>query len=230
MDTPNITDWISAIGVLLGFPAIIVGIFKLFRKDKDLDRQISSLENLAKSQNDVVNKMTDEIQELTRQTSEFQFQTEHMKEANNIARQHFEVINELYLQNRTTAEKQIELQRIERLSRIKPHFTYSGQNSSPNSFLVTLFNKGNTAKNIELVQVDNELARFFPIDKYKEIETNKKLEIKGSSNLTKTYFNSNQVPFDIELLYEDEDGNRYRQKLSRQNQNYKLTNPELLKT
>ncbi|RZJ42427.1 MAG: hypothetical protein EOO19_13620 [Chryseobacterium sp.] len=228
MEQPTITDWISAVGTLLGIPAILFGVFKLFRKDKDLERQINSLESLANSQNEVVKKMTDEIQELSRQTSEFKFQTEHMKEANDIANKHLQIISEQFLQNKTTTEKQVELQRLERLSKIKPHFTFSGEMSSPENFQVSLINKGYTAKNIELIQIDNELAKFYPLDKTKEIENNKKLELKGYADLSKTYFNSNQVPFDIELVYENEDGIKYSQKLTRQNQSYNITNPELL--
>ncbi|GGI24022.1 hypothetical protein [Pedobacter mendelii] len=228
MNEPTITDWISAIGTLLGIPAIIFGIFQLFRKDKNLEKQVNSLESLAKSQNDVVNKMTDEIQELSRQTSEFQFQTEHMRDANDIAKKHLEIINEQFLQNKVTTENQVELQRLERLSKIKPHFTFSGGMSSPERFQVSLLNKGNTAKNIEIIQVDNELAKFNILEKSKEIDNNKKLEITGYSDLSKTYFNSNQVPFDVELIYENEDGIKYKQKLTRQNQTYNLTNPELL--
>ena len=227
MDKPTVTDWISAIGTLLGVPTILWGIINLFRKNKELESQVKSLANLARSQNDISNKMNDEIQELSRQTSEFQFQTIYMKEANEIAKKHLEIIIEQFLQNKTTTKKQVELQQLERLSKIKPHFTFSGGMSTPKDFTITLLNKGNTAKNIELEQVDNELAKFYPLDKSQEIENNQKLEIKGHADFEKTFFNSNQVPYDIELLYKDEDGNRYKQKLSKNN-GFNLTNPEFL--
>ncbi|MBC7653706.1 MAG: hypothetical protein H7098_04430 [Oligoflexus sp.] len=54
------------------------------------------------------------------------------------------------------------------------------------------------------------------------------MEIRGYAELEKIIFNSNQIPYSIEVIYKNEDGNKYKQKLSKQGSGYNLTNPEIL--
>ncbi len=227
MAEPSITDWISSIGTLIGIPTAAWGIIKLFRKNKEQERKLNSLESLATAQNEVVLKMGEQIEELSRQTSEFQYQTELMKEANEITRLSLEIQNKNYLKSAETEAQKLELQKIERLSAIKPHFTFSGGSSNPSGFTVRLLNKGNTAKEISLKLIGNEFISFRQIDPTKEFDKNEKLEINGNANPEKTYFNSNQVPFELELTFSDIDGNKYQQILSRKQNSYKVSNPEL---
>jgi len=227
INEPLITDWINSIAALLGVPLIIWGIIKLFIKDNSQERKIGSLESLAISQNNVTLKMTEEIQELSRQTSEFQYQSELMKESNFLIQKQIELQNEIFLYNKISKEKKLEFQRIERLSKIKPFFVYSGENSNQREFNVKLLNKGETAKNISIIQIDNELAKILPIENFKEYGNNQKLEIKGCADLSRTYYNSRQVPFVLDLMFNDIDGNKYKQTLTRDN-NYKITNPKLI--
>lgn len=63
---PSITDWISALASLLGIPAVLYGMGRLFVKDKEKERQLNSLESLAASQ-------VLQIDELSKQTSEYQY-------------------------------------------------------------------------------------------------------------------------------------------------------------
>jgi hypothetical protein len=229
MAVPNITEWISSIGTLLGIPAAAWGIITLFRKNKDQERKLESLESLAKAQSDVAIKMNEQIEELARHTSEFQYQSELMKEANEITRISLDIQIKNQIHSQETESERLDLQKLERLSNIKPHFTFSGASSSPSEgFAVKLLNKGNTAKNIEITQIDNELANITPLETGNEYDRNTKLVIKGYADPTRTYYNSNQVPFDVEIKYEDIDGNDYKQVLSRKNNKFKLTNPERL--
>jgi hypothetical protein len=62
-----ITDWIQAIGIIIGFPAALWGIIKLFKKDKDRQKEISSLTSLAESQAKMIEKISEQI-EIDRRT------------------------------------------------------------------------------------------------------------------------------------------------------------------
>lgn len=230
MVEPSITEWISSIGTLLGIPAATWGILKLFRKNKEQERKLESLESLAKAQNIVALKMNEQIEELARHTSEFQYQSGLMKEANEITRISLDIQTKNQIQNQVTEAERLKLQKLERLSSIKPHFTFSGATSSASEgFEVKLLNKGNTAKNIKLIQIDNELAKIIPPESGKEYDRNTKFVFTGYANPERTYYTSNQVPFDVEIKFEDMDRNVYKQVLSRENSSFKITNPELLK-
>ena len=57
MTEPLITDWINSIAALIGIPIVVWGIIKLFIKDKNQERKLSSLEKLAVSQDEMIKKM-----------------------------------------------------------------------------------------------------------------------------------------------------------------------------
>lgn len=226
MADPSITDWISSMGTLIGMPAAAWGIIKLFRKDKEQERKLESLESLAKAQNEVASRMNDQIDELARHTSEFRYQTELMNEANEMTRLSLEIQTKNQIQSQEAEAERLELQRLERLSNIKPHFTFSGASSNPSDgFTVRLLNKGHTAKNIVLTQTDNGLATIIQPEVGKEYERNERLIVRGYADPTKTYFDSNQVPLDVEISFDDIDGNTYKQVISRKNHSFNLTNP-----
>jgi uncharacterized coiled-coil protein SlyX len=65
MTEPLITDWINSIAALIGIPIVVWGIIKLFIKDKNQERKLSSLEKLAVSQDEMIKKMTEQISELS---------------------------------------------------------------------------------------------------------------------------------------------------------------------
>lgn len=225
MNEPTITDWISSIGVLIGVPTAIWGIIKLFIKNKSLERQLGALEKMAEAQNLISQQMLGQIMELSKQTSEFQFQTDIMREANELSQMHYELANTQYLESKAITKKQLDLQSAERLSKIKPHFTISNGDSDPSSFEINLLNKGNIASNIEIESVDSEFAKFTKVKGFDDIDNNKKLTLRGQANPEKTFYNANLVPFEIEIRYSDQDGNKYSQKLTRRHQRYSITSP-----
>lgn len=208
----------------------IWGIIKLFIEDKDQDRKLSSLETLANSQNDIVLKMAEQIQELSRQTSEYQYQTELMRESNILVQKQIELQTDTLIHNKLTDEKKIEIEKVKRMAEIKPHFILDGGSSNPSHITVNLINKGQIAKNVIIQNVNNDFTIFSEIDIKKEFDTNQKLELNGYANSSKTYYNSNQVPFSIEIFYNDADGNKYKQRVNRENQKYKVLAPELVKS
>lgn len=78
------TDWIRAIAAMLGIPVAIFGIIRLFKKDEERERQISSLEKLATTQNKTLTKFENQILELQRHTIEFGKQSISMVEQNSL--------------------------------------------------------------------------------------------------------------------------------------------------
>jgi hypothetical protein len=215
---PSITDWINAIAALLGIPALLFGIGRLFIKDKEKQRQLNSLDSLANSQ-------TRSIEELTKQTSEFQYHSELMKESNELLAKQIELQNEIFLHQQVTAEQKLELESRKRKSEIKPYFIFEGASSDPNGFNIRLLNKGKTAKQVYLEQIDDKQAQIRQLDNKKEYEQNTKLEIIGSADSSKTSLNSNQVSFDLILFYTDIDGNRYKQQVTRRQHGFNVAIP-----
>jgi hypothetical protein len=224
MTEPLITDWISSIAALLGIPIVIWGIIKLFIKDKNQERKLSSLEKLAVSQDEMIKKMTEQISELSKQTSEYQFQSELMKESNNLISKQIELQNDIFLHNKGIEEKKLEIQEIKRLSDIKPHFINNGGGSNSSSILINLKNKGNTARCLILNKIRGEFINFERLNPEAEIDNGKNIEIKANITPSGRYQDNGQRDYQIELLYEDIDGNKYKQKI----ENREIGNPELI--
>ena len=176
----------------------------------------------------MISKMSEQIEELSRQTSEFQYHSELMKESNDLFNKQIELQNEMFLHNKIAESSKIELQKKERLVKIKPHFTFLRGLSNPSSFSTSYLNKGHTAKKLELQGAENNLASFQKLDNDKEINTNEKIEINGWANAELTSNNSNIVAYEIWLNYEDIDGNRYKQKISHHQHKDSIGNPELI--
>jgi len=225
MTEPLITDWINSIAALIGIPIVVWGIIKLFIKDKNQERKLSSLEKLAVSQDEMIKKMTEQINELSKQTSEYQYQSELMQESNGLIGKQIELQNDIFLHNKGIEEKKLEIQKIKRLSEIKPHFINNGGSSNSSNMLITLKNKGETAKNISLNKIRGEFIIFQKLNSEIEIDNGKNIEIKGNITPSGRNQDNGNRDYELELIYEDIDGNKYKQKI----ENRKIGNPELIK-
>ena len=224
MTEPLPTDWINSIANLIGVPLVVWGIIKLFIKDKNQERKLSSLEKLAISQDEMIKKMTDQIFELSKQTSEFQFQSELMKESNNLISKQFELQHDIFFHNKGIEEKIFELEKIKRLSEIKPHFINNGGSTNSSNISITCKNKGNTAKSLILNKVRGEFLFFEKLNPEIDIDNGKNIEIKGNIASSDRYQDNGSRNYELELKYEDIDGNQYKQKI----ENRKIGNPELI--
>ena len=225
MAEPLITDWINSIASLVGVPIVLGGIYKLFIKDKNQERKLSSLEKLAVSQDDMIKKMTEQINELSKQTSEYQYQSELMQESNGLIGKQIDLQNDIFLHNKGVEDKKLEIQKIKRLSEIKPHFINNGGGSNSSNISITLKNKGKTAKNISLKKIHGEFINFQKLNSEIEIDNGKNIEIKGNITPSGRNQNNGNRVYEIELTYENVDGNKYKQKI----ENRKIGNPELIK-
>lgn len=224
MSEPLVTDWINSIAALIGVPLVVWGIIRLFIKDKDQERKLSSLEKLAVSQDEMIKKMTEQIYELSKQTSEYQFQSELMKESNNLISKQFELQNDIFFHKKGIEDKKLELERIKRLSEIKPHFINNGGSSNSSNISITLKNKGNTARNLILNKVRGEFILFEKLNSEIEIDNGKNIEIKGNIAPSGRNQDNGSRDYELELKYADIDGNQYKQKI----ENRKIGNPELI--
>lgn len=149
-----------------------------------------------------------------------------MKESNELLVNHFELKNKVFLHQKISEGQRQELENQKRLSDIKPHFVYAGGGSNSEKFTVLLLNKGKTAKNIKLEEIDCCQVDLRQPDSNKAVEQNTNLEISGSANNNNINLNSNQVSFQVLIKYTDIDGNKYEQQLTRSNHKTQIDNPK----
>jgi len=224
MTEPSITDWISSIASLLGVPIILWGIIKLFIKDKAQERKLDSLDRLAVSQNEIIKKMAEQINELARQTSEYQCQSELMRESNNLINKQIELQNDIFLHSRLSEEKKLELQKMKRINDIKPYFVKNTTASSSDSITIKLKNNGNTASSLKLEKIVGEFISFGKLNFEKEIEKDRILEVNGNISSSGQNMDNGQRVYEFDLYFEDIDRNRYKQNIS----SNKVGKPELI--
>jgi hypothetical protein len=221
--TPTITDWISAIasiiGTVAGLPLIIVGIFRLFKKDKQQERKLNSLENLATSQNEVIEKMSEQIVELSNQTFEFQQQSASLVDLNKLISKQIDLQNSIFLHDKDIEEKKLELERMKHLNEIKPYFRFSSGTGSS----ITLTNEGKTAKNLQFGERESDDFHFTHIDPKSEIRIGEKTRIMLTRRGEGQRYDIMSGKYKVELCFEDIDGNKYKQEIL----NGKIGPPEL---
>jgi hypothetical protein len=224
MTSPSITDWISAVTSILGIPIIIWGIIKIFKKDKAQVRKLNALEDLAHTQNEVAIRITEEINELAKQTSEYQYQSSLMEESNNLLGKQIEIQNEIFLTNKVSEQRKLELQEIERQNKIKPHFVFNFAQSDSSSNKITLKNNGATARNVRIEENSNDYIRARILKSGEETENGEKIEIALTKKSDAPGINISI--YSLEILYEDIDGRIYKQSVT----NNRISIPEKIDT
>jgi hypothetical protein len=157
--------------------------------------------------------MSEQIIELSRQTSEYQYQSELMKDTNKLISKQIDVQNQIFIHNRISEEKNLELQKTERINQIKPRFVYARTDSSSNKMTLYLKNKGNIAKKLKLEKIEGQSINFLGLSSETELEQNNTLEIIGNiSSVGRDSDNGNRL-YTVDLFFEDIDGNKYKQRL-----------------
>lgn len=226
IQTSSITDWISAIGVLLAVPITIVSLFKLFRKNKEQERKISSLETIAKEQNSIVLQLKSQADQMIIQSGHFQYQASLMKESNRLIEKQLELQTGIFLHDKDTANSQAKLEAQKRLGEIKPHFSFEGSSSGPDGFKLSLQNLGNKAENVSVIEIDNKFVNLQPKIENRNVDNNNLLNINGYPN-AETHFPAIEVPYEVNLNYSDIDGNNYFQKIKKiRNGSYLIEDPQ----
>jgi hypothetical protein len=193
------TDWIQAIGTIIGFPAALWGIVVLFKKDKEKQKQINALI-------DIANQLTQNVEQMTLQSQELHYQSTLMLDANKLVEKQIEMATNSFLHNQTVEENKIEFEKQKRLNEIKPHFILGGSSKCGNDFSIYLTNKGSVAKNIKMEVLKNENIHFRNSNWKSRIEKDEDVKIEGK-------LDKNIHSFEIDFFYEDIDNNTYYQKM-----------------
>lgn len=220
---PSITDWISALGTLAGVPLAILGFIFLFVKDKNKEKQLSSLERLANSQDELIRKMQMQVDQLYTQTIQFQYQSNLMLDHNKLIEKQIEIQTEANLNTMSLEEKKMAFEKQKRLVEIKPHFFVMDGNREGYTFKLSMVNQGHEAHNID-VRIVNSLDM-----------TNARLDthfVRNNDYLNITFDvreikQAKEYLLGIELNYTDSDRNAYYQYIDLENKHYTLTVPEL---
>ena len=212
----SITDWIQAIGVLLGVPSVVWGVVSLFKKDKEQERKIASLENIAREQNDIVIQLKAQADQMILQSEYQRYQSSLMLDSNKLLEKQLEIQTNAFLHEKNIEEQKIALEEKKRLNEIKPYFITNSSGSSTNDFFVYLNNKGGEAINLRIEEIRAEHIHLNPLKANFRVDKGDRFEIRGRVN-TQTFVNGNNVSFEIKLIYEDIDNNIYYQEIKRMN-------------
>jgi len=222
--TVTITDLIQAIGVGLGFPAAIWGIFKLFTKDKYKEKQIKSLEDIAISQNSVIGKMKEQIEELSKQTVQFEYQSVLFKEGNDLLKEQIEIQTDALLNDKDHKTAYLELEKKKRKSEIRPFLKPRGGSSGGVGFEKRYINFGSRAYFEGIEEIETSNISITPKSKEERIiEQNEEYTFQAQA---KGEYFGNNVPFELNLLYYDEDKNKYKQNIKGLGLSAKIETPE----
>ena len=229
LDIPNITDWISSIAAAIGVPLVLWSFIKLVIRDKDREKEITALTNISKAQSDSFEEMKKMLLETQKQTQEFAYQTKHMQELNDIFKEYLETVSMSISQNKDYQQNLLDLENKKRKTEIKPHFIFAGAMGQgySGSYEIRLKNIGKTAYLKDLT-----IPEECPIDFYKNFEENKMVkpndEIAIAGQIKEVQQSVNMVGFEFELVFEDTENNKYKQKVIRFNggSSYKIGNPE----
>lgn len=215
MNEPNITDWITAIAAMFGIGPIIWGVVKLFLRDKEKEERLKFVQG--------------QLDELKRQTSEFQYQSTLMREANDLHEKQVALQTDIFLQKKDIEHKKLEIEKQKRIADTKPYFIFQTAISSPDRFECKFRNNGATAESIRIHE-NTEFIRMLPLPDNLRAETGQVIEVAGSADLTKTYFNSNQVTGQILLSFKDVDKRVYFQNIRKTAIGFNIDPPYLRET
>lgn len=217
----SITDLINSIGVLLGVPTAIWGIFKLFKRDKEKEAQIAALNDIAISQNAMIGKMSEQIEELSKQTQQFEYHSILYKETNDLMREQLALQNKIFVTDLEFKNKSEELRSKERKLTIRPFFKVQGGSSFSGTVTIHMVNFGNQAKIIEIRETGfAHISRVSPIP-------NTFLDNQAKYDFVARYKEDKfNLDYSGELVYSDQDGNQYKQKFSGRGSVAKLEQPE----
>lgn len=198
----SITDWIQALGALIAVIAGIYAFFKLFTRDKDKEKQIQSLTEIAKQS--------------AMQTQQLFSQAGHMEESNRLFREQIEVLKERTLAQKSEqelAEKEKEIVKRIRKNDIKPIFYQENGIGAFNWLKIEIANKGGQCKLLKVDMIEG--GELLAIDK----RINDTILSNGDVitllfNSLNNSMNANNFVYTFDLKFENIDGNRYSQRFS----------------
>ncbi len=226
---PKITDWLQGIGALIAIIAAIVGFIKLFKRDKNKEKEIRSLAGIAEAQQDNLLKLQLLLEESQKQTQEFVIQSSEMRESNALYKKHLDILTESVADNKIHQGKLLEIKQSERKNEILPRFKFYSSEEREQNFNVQLQLVRSTAY-FEGIHSDPESGFSFRSDlsTVRAIGTNEVVTLNGSITQSTHHIHDylRSAPVKFEFLVRNEDKNLYRQVIERVNSKFEISQPE----
>lgn len=195
-----ITDWVQALGALIGVLGGVYAFYKLFTRDKDKEKQIDSLIKMA--------------EQTTMQTQQLSNQSGHMEESNRLFREQIEVFKEGLLLQRSDQEQKEREKEIERRLRkndIKPLFYQDNGSGTNTNLRIDLKNKGGQARTLKIEMIEG--ADYLRIDERVYNNT-----VAKGEDVTLVFRsldesrNANNFEYLFDLVFENMDSDKYSQR------------------
>lgn len=194
---PNITDWLQAWGTIvaavISIPGAIIAFIILFRKDKDKQIQIDKLVGI--------------VDELKNQTMQFSYQTELMRETNEILREQMQTQNDVLRGDKEYKDKMREIEERKQKAQFRPSFKFSRGQSSSREIDIVINNYGERAILKDFKCIDDDKV-FVTTPKNLSIEKNSSFHLSATYHGENNLHNFNKL---IEVYYEDSIGTKYKQ-------------------
>lgn len=212
----SITDWIQAFGALVAIIASIFAFIKLFIRDKEKERQIENLSEIAKQSQ--------------LQTQQLFSHSIHMNEANILLREQIEIFKErlgLEKVNKEQREKEKEIEKRIRKNDIQPIFYQTNGHGTNEHLKIELTNKGGQGK----------IVRISIIEGSDKVRADEKINDKvigrgeGFTLIIRSLnqnINANNINYSFDLTFENVDKDQYSQRFNCHGISCKLEQPKEL--
>jgi len=183
----NTAEWISFIGVIVGFPAGIVSVLILLKKDKKREAELKNFEKIANESAKQTKYLAEQVKEMQKDNN---FKAEQIKKA-------------------TTEEKK-------RKEQIKPYFKIEGNTPGVDLKLniasLTLINNGEYAQLREYEENEENNVKVVLLTNKREVDFGGSALLQMGPNNNDSKIINGIISFQI--CYIDEDGNAYAQKIA----------------
>jgi len=221
---PLVTDWIQAIGILIGVPLTILSIFRLFRENREKNEKLRVLEDISISHNAMLGKMKEQISELQNQTDTFIIHNQLVKESNLLHQQQVEILKESIESGQIQSEKYLQSLDKTRKADFKPYFRKAGGLSTSERIRMEIRNVGEKAVMDEPEVMENPHVWVkYQYQANALFENNKIAVIEISTKNRENAFRDNNVEFKI--YYSNAHGDKYYQQVKFKGSQYTLEPP-----
>jgi hypothetical protein len=204
----TLPNWIMALAALWAVIEIIRGYIKLKQQQKESEEKM--------------NYFNEQLNEFRKQTTQFEYQTTIMSENNKILDKGIENLLKILSRSQEAEEQVLEIERLRRISEIRPFFVFKRGQSNPREFSISITNNGGTATKPMIISISTKSFSVSSIMKDIAIEKGQDLRIIGTPSAGS---NANLISGQILLGYTDVEGNHYQQNITKDSNSYKIGLP-----